>query len=217
MAEFESLATHEPLTEHARRHALDRLMMLCDGVFAIAITLAALEIHAPDKAIAAANMPREMVRPVIAYALSFAIIAVFWLRNRDLFARVQRVDKPMTMLVLGQLCVISLIPVGVRGVAEFDSQAGFRFYALTMTGCGLLNLSLWTYASLAPGIMLDEVGRRYRARRVSGAMILLLMFAPLTVITSQGSLRYSLIEAVVLIAARRVLLKRFAQPVISPD
>ena len=49
MSEPESLATQEPLDAHLRRHAYDRLLMLSDGIFAIATTLAALEIKLPER------------------------------------------------------------------------------------------------------------------------------------------------------------------------
>ena len=48
MSEPESLATDEKLDIHLRRHAYDRLLMLSDGIFAIAITLAAIEIKPPE-------------------------------------------------------------------------------------------------------------------------------------------------------------------------
>lgn len=217
MAEFESLATHEPLDAHVDRHALDRLMMLCDGVFAIAITLAALEIHAPDAHMAAAGIFGAMARPVAAYVLSFVIIAVFWLRNRDLFARVERVDRPLTLMVLAQLCLIALIPVGVRGVAEFDSEAGFRFYAMTMAGCGLLNLALWAYAGFVARLLHPQVPAGYCLKRVTGAAILMLMFVPLSIVRFDPGLRVSLVELVVLFALRMVVLRRSGRRAISPD
>jgi hypothetical protein len=45
MSEPESLATAEGLDEHVRRHSYDRLLMLSDGIFAIATTLAALDVR----------------------------------------------------------------------------------------------------------------------------------------------------------------------------
>ena len=48
VGEFESLDTDEGLKARIARHGFDRLIMLCDGVFAIAITLLALEIKPPS-------------------------------------------------------------------------------------------------------------------------------------------------------------------------
>ena len=42
MSEPESLDTDEPLQKRIERHWFDRLIMLSDGVFAIAMTLLAL-------------------------------------------------------------------------------------------------------------------------------------------------------------------------------
>ena len=50
MSEPESLATIEGLDEHVRRHSYDRLIMLSDGIFAIATTLAALDVRIPAHA-----------------------------------------------------------------------------------------------------------------------------------------------------------------------
>lgn len=209
MAEFESLATHEPLKAHIARHALDRLMMLCDGVFAIAITLAALEIHAPDRHVPASGLVEAMGRPVIAYAFSFVIVAVLWMRNRDLFARVTRVDRAMTLLVLAQLCVIALVPVGVRGVAEFDSEAGFRFYAWAMAGCGATNFALWTYAGYVARLLNPDLPKDYCLRRVTGAAFLMLMFVPWCFARPELSAKFTLVEVVVLAVARRLILRRY--------
>src|SRR3954469_23912217 len=67
MSEPESLATDEALAEPVRRHSYDRLLMLSDGIFAIAITLAALEIQAPPEHASVPIMVHAMTRPIIAY------------------------------------------------------------------------------------------------------------------------------------------------------
>ena len=117
MGEPESLATDEALTAHIARHAYDRLIMLSDGIFAIATTLAALEIKLPHGIRDPVEALIAIRRPLAAYAISFAVIAVFWLSSRDLFARVGRVTRTLTTLTLAMLFTVSLIPLGVAGIA----------------------------------------------------------------------------------------------------
>ncbi|MEO8813045.1 MAG: hypothetical protein ABI376_09065 [Caulobacteraceae bacterium] len=45
--EPESLDIDEALERRRRRHWFDRLIMLCEGVFAIAITLMAFDLRGP--------------------------------------------------------------------------------------------------------------------------------------------------------------------------
>ena len=167
MSEPESLATEEALAEHVRRHSYDRLLMLSDGIFAIAITLAALEIQAPPEHTSLAVMARAMARPIVAYLLSFAVIGIFWIQHRDLFARVRRADGPLTFLTLTLLCLIALLPAVVHGLySPGDDEAPFRLYASVMVACGLTNAAMWLYASLSPGLMAPEVTRAYRLTRL---------------------------------------------------
>src|SRR3954469_23284124 len=157
MSEPESLATDEALAEHVRRHSYDRLLMLSDGIFAIAITLAALEIQPPPEHASTAAMARAMARPIIAYLFSFVVIGIFWIQHRDLFARVRRADGPLTLLTLALLCLVALLPAVVHGLyLPGDDEATFRLYALVMGACGLTTGAMWLYAALRPGMMAAE-------------------------------------------------------------
>ena len=81
MAEPESLATEETVQKHIRRHAYDRLIMLCDGIFAIATTLSALEIHLPEDAASFGEVTRAVGKPLFAYdetALIAETLAMFY-------------------------------------------------------------------------------------------------------------------------------------------
>src|SRR3954465_8753672 len=179
MSEPESLAVEEGLAAHVRRHAYDRLLMLSDGIFAIAITLAALEIQPPPEHASMTQMVQAMARPIIAYLLSFAVIGIFWIQHRDLFARVRRADAPLTVLTLVLLCLVALLPAVVHGIySPGDDEAPFRLYALVMIACGLTNAAMWTYASLRPGLMAPEVTSIYRWSRVIGTLGMPLIFMP---------------------------------------
>src|SRR6185437_12622650 len=116
MSEPESLATIEGLDEHVRRHSYDRLIMLSDGIFAIATTLAALDVRLPTQTGNLAEMLVASRRGLLAYGLSFFIAGIFWVSNRNLFARLRRVDGPLTFMTLAMLCMIALIPATIRSV-----------------------------------------------------------------------------------------------------
>lgn len=127
-AEPESLSTEEDLPAHVARHAYDRLIMLSDGVFAIATTLAAIEVKLPEHVGSVAEILSGGARQIGAYVLSFVIIAVFWVQHRDLFARLRRVDNVLTFLTLGQLCLVALIPATIHiFYAPGGTNAPFRF------------------------------------------------------------------------------------------
>lgn len=181
MSEPESLSTEEGLETHIRRHGYDRLIMISDGIFAIAITLAALEIKLPEEVHGeVADIARAMLRPIASYLISFLLIALFWLHHRDLFARVRRVDAVLTGLTLLLLCLISLIPVMVHGiyVGADENLAGFRLYIMAMLACGLTSLAMWLYAVWAPGVMRPEVPRAYRIARTLMAAVLPAVMLP---------------------------------------
>jgi uncharacterized membrane protein len=210
MSEFESLATIEGLDEHVRRHSYDRLIMLSDGIFAIATTLAALDVRLPAHA---GSLWEAIVggrRSLVVYLLSFVVAGIFWISNRDLFARLRKVDMPLTVLTLAMLCMIALIPAAIRSVyLDGGSDAALRLYALAMFVCGLLNGTMWVYASLRPGLMLPAVTRAYRWIRVAIAAALPLIFLPILVLPPEKAAPFMIPAVVILAVFRRVVLPRW--------
>ncbi|THD36667.1 MAG: DUF1211 domain-containing protein [Sphingomonas sp.] len=177
MAEIESLATEEPLARHVQRHRTDRLIMLSDGIFAIATTLAALEIHLPEHPDSLAAMLAESGQSLVAYALSFLVTAVFWVANRELFARVRRTDNILTAFALGLLCGIAILPAAVHVFYQPGGlTVGFKFYCLVMVVCGLMNSAMWIYASARRGVMRDEVTQAERWRKALPTLIMPAVF-----------------------------------------
>jgi uncharacterized membrane protein len=210
MSEPESLSTDEALEAHIRRHSYDRLIMLSDGIFAIATTLAALEIKLPHEHASLAQMVHEMTRPILGYLVSFTVIALFWISHRDLFARVRRADRALTILTLMLLCLVSLLPAVVHGVySAGDDEAPFQLYAAAMIACGLNSAAMWIYASLRPGLMAPEVSAGYRWSKVIGTSALPLFFVPALFITVAQIPTILLPLAGALLVLRRVLLPKW--------
>ena len=73
--EPESLHIHEPLKARIERHNYDRLLMLSDGVFAIAITLLALELKLPDHWDGSVGaLFGATGRPLVGYLFGFGLV-----------------------------------------------------------------------------------------------------------------------------------------------
>lgn len=211
MSELESLSTAEPFEAHLQRHRTDRLIMLSDGIFAIATTLAALEIKLPEHPASLGAMLRESAGSLTGYLLSFLFTAVFWFQNRELFARVARTDMILTALSLGLLCGIAIIPAAVHVFYITGGLAvGFKFYSGVMLMCGAMNSAMWIYAAARPGVMRSEVTKAERWLRAVPTLFMPLLFL-LCVLVTRDQIPLLIIPiAVLLVIVRRVFVPRLA-------
>jgi uncharacterized membrane protein len=110
------LDADEGLEKRRHRHWYDRLMMLADGVFAIAITFLAFDVNLPAGA-ATGDLPALWAKlaPILdAYAMSFLVIAIYWLAHRRFMAMILTVDAPITVLTLVMLGLVVLLPPATR-------------------------------------------------------------------------------------------------------
>ena len=132
-----------------RDYALERLIMLSDGVFAIAITLLALELRPPegwDHHLA--SLGSLMWRHVLAFLLSFGVIAGFWIAHRKMFGRFRSADMGLTVLNLIMLCLITLVPVANNMAFEGGpSGGGFTLYWGIFSLLGFSNAAIWVYSA----------------------------------------------------------------------
>ena len=158
--EPESLHVHEPLKARVERHDYDRLLMLSDGVFAIAITLLALELRLPDGWDGSMHgLSSATGRPLLGYLFGFGLVGIFWFMHRRLFARLEQVDRVITLLNLLLLGLIGLTPFVAKMVAEAGPQRALPFYlvALASVFASLTLIRLW--ALLRPSLLHAEVDR----------------------------------------------------------
>lgn len=210
MSEPESLSTVESLDEHVRRHSYDRLIMLSDGIFAFATTLAAVSVRIPPHAASLEALLRGSARSLAAFGLSFAVACMFWVSSRNLFERMRKVDAPFTILTLAMLSIIALIPATIGSLyLEHGGEAGFRLYALAMFLCGVINLAMWAYATLRPGLMLAAVDSRDRWARIAFASVLPVLFLPALLLPTDRFVRVTIPVLVVVFVLRRVIIPRW--------
>ena len=164
MGQLESLDSDEGLEKRRHRHWYDRLMMLADGVFAIAITLLAAEINpairpgAPLAEIWAGLAPQ-----LDAYALSVLVICVFWLAHRRFMAMILTVDAPVTVITLVFLGLVALIPAATRMAdRQHGSPDAMVIYSALVVAIGFACGAMWGYAALVADLVSKEVTKTQR-------------------------------------------------------
>jgi uncharacterized membrane protein len=138
-----------------RDYALERLIMLSDGVFAIAMTLLALELRP------AANWDRTLSGliagigvPFQAFFWSFFAAGSFWIAHRRLYGLYRRADIVVSILNLVLLGEIVLIPAATRLLTELRAPVeGLTLYLGLFALIGTTNAVNWLYASFFTDIV----------------------------------------------------------------
>jgi uncharacterized membrane protein len=132
---------------------LHRLLFFSDGVYAIAVTLLAVELVLPE---AAADLRgRELLGSlleswprVLAFVTSFLFIANFWVGHSMIFHRVKRFDGGLMWLALLQLLCIAFLPFPTSVIGEHVSDpVAQQFYLGSILVTGLVMWALWWYMS----------------------------------------------------------------------
>jgi len=212
MGEFEELDTVvEPLKRRLERHTFDRLIMLSDGVFAIAVTLAALEIRPPETWHDLPGLIAQLRFPVMAYLISFVVVASYWASQRELLGRMLRVDGPFMLLALAQLLFVALIPAATQLLYRHGPDtSAVTVYGAVLAVCGYLAAAGWAYGLFRPGLAHPETRTPYRWVRIATALIVPLFFT--WIAATGGSLSAApFVALATLLVMRRLVLPRFTK------
>ena len=170
------LPAAEPIHDHGhpKDNSLDRLLFFSDGVFAIAITLLAIELHAPHGWDGSAAMLfRESAGMLVAFALSFAVVGIFWNAHRRLFLGMTRFTNGVFVLNLMLLGGIALMPfMTVLLYTPPHTGQTFALYLGLVAMIGVLDGLTYGYAAFVADVMRP---RRHRVRQLSILLMQTLM------------------------------------------
>ena len=148
-----------PADEETNQEILrpDRLLAFSDGVFAIAITLLVLDIHAPSA--------QELTRnghhlaealghqwpSYLSFLLSFLIVGVVWGNHHTMFSYIQRVNHLLVVLNLLLLLSVVVLPFSATVLADSlalpEQQTAVLLYSGILTVGGVFYNLVWWYAS----------------------------------------------------------------------
>src|SRR5690349_8644114 len=140
------MATEEQLIE--KDTALERLIFLSDGVFAIAITLLVLEVipaiqenHPLEQAL---TKPNGLWVKITTYALSFILVSIFWITHQNMFRYIKRSNNILTWLNILYLMSVAFLPVSTIVLGDYPGQqTAVIFYAGTLIITGIFIIFIW--------------------------------------------------------------------------
>jgi uncharacterized membrane protein len=153
---------------------VERLVYFSDAVFAIAITLHALEIRLPEMQ---DPTPRELAGALVGllprfygFAISFWIIAVYWLAHHRIFRYIRADDRRLQVINLLFLMWIVLMPFSASLLGWYGSyQLAEILYFSHMILTSLSMALLWRYATGGRKLVdpdLDRIVVRYNFARI---------------------------------------------------
>lgn len=135
-----------------RSFELERVVFFSDAVYAIAITLLAIELKVPELPYEdTAELYRALLSEwprFLAFAFSFWIIAIYWVAHHRYFRYIKRYDERLIAVNLLMLFFIALIPFTTTVLGEYGNLAGgIWLYAVNMLLLGLSGAWLWHHAT----------------------------------------------------------------------
>jgi uncharacterized membrane protein len=133
----------ERIAKNREEHEVEfsRIVAFSDGVFSIAITLLVLELKLPqhlanDEIWHALGEQREQF---VAYGISFAVIARFWLVHHSFFSEVKAFDTRLIGLNMLYLAFVVLIPFSSQVLGEYGGTlAAVVVYSANLTAVVLV-------------------------------------------------------------------------------
>ena len=158
----------------ASQPSTTRLEAFSDGVIAIIVTIMVLELKVPHD-----DAPAGLLRlwPVfLSYALSFFLVAIYWVNHHQLFTRVETVNHSILWANNLLLFSISLIPFTTAYVGETHLAAfPAALYSAQLFICGLAFMLLAkVIVAAAPG---DSVMRALDRAATRKNLIALAVYA----------------------------------------
>ena len=154
---------------------VEQLVYFSDAVFAIAITLLALEVRLPEVQEPTTRELRDALLGLLpqfyGFAISFWIIAVYWLAHHRIFRYIRADDRRLQVINLLFLMWIVLMPfsasllLGGYGSFQLAEVVYFSHMILTSLSMALL----WWYATSDRKLVdpdIDPIVVRYNFARI---------------------------------------------------
>ncbi len=147
----------DSVTQQRPGYNLDRTVSFSDAVIAIAMTLLALDLPLPTgdtNAEVWRSFRENLDDGYLAFAISFVVIAVFWLQHHRFFQRIARLNTSIVLFDLLSMFAVITVPFATR---VLPSQGKFSLGPI-LYSCVML---LWGLAYVLM-VLAAKKGRLWR-------------------------------------------------------
>ncbi len=154
----------EKRVEEVGKPSEDRIVMLSDGIFAIAITLLVLSIQIPlpdnshDQQAFINILKGGFFKEAQYYIITFGVLAAYWINHRSLMNILKRINHLFLLLNLIFLAFVAFFPVVSTLLKYTQFPVAVIVYTAVLAGCGYSSLLLWIYAFKSHLITVNERG-----------------------------------------------------------
>jgi uncharacterized membrane protein len=161
LSRLSSYGGRDRMMARAGQMEYDRILFFSDAVFAIAITLLVIDLPGQIErasgstgqsgALQAGTELRNAGSGIEGFAISFAVIGVFWMAHHSFYQHVKAIDRPLMILNLLFLGTIAFLPYPTDLLSSVSSnqRPAVIFYAVCVGSAGLVETVAWLYATQA--------------------------------------------------------------------
>lgn len=186
-----------------------RIVAFTDGVIAIAITLLVLNVDVPELA-GSGDLTSALLdqwQQLTAYALSFLVIARFWVIHHRFFGELERFDGRLMNLNLLYLALIVLVPFTTDVLDTYGNHsAAVVLYAATLGLAGLVNWLMHRHA-VRHELLSAEAGEqteRFTSRVALMVPVVFMVSIPVALVSPRAGMGVWLAALLVRIGHARV-------------
>jgi uncharacterized membrane protein len=207
---------------------LHRSEALTDGIFAVAMTLLVIELKLPEHALVhggadLADALIGLLPKAMSWALSFFVLALFWIGHHRAHAFVRRTDSRLVALNLLELAVVSLMPFSTALSGEYGrAMLAQVVFSTNMALLGITAFFVVRYIHRHPELGPTPMPlATYRSARLRiGGLILIsvvaVAIAPLFASAAMGNIAFMLMALLTPIS-RRLERRALRAPDDAPD
>ena len=203
--------------------AFDRVVFFSDAVFAIALTLAAVEIGIPEVEGDTSSV-QELWAAIVAkgpalvgFLVAFLVVAFYWRANHRFTMTLRGMDGAYIAAVIVYLGLIAILPLPAAMVGEYgQNPLMVVIFALYASAVSLMEIVLFLVAD-RQGLFLAPLSPRFRNLQVIGSLspvVVFLSSVPLAFVNTTLAMIWWLVGSVLF----GMLVSRFhADPPADPS
>jgi uncharacterized membrane protein len=187
---------------------VERIVYFSDAVFAIALTLLAINLRLPASNDSVADLLRQMRPAFFSFFVSFLVIGVMWMAHHRMFTFIARNDGALMTVNLVLLLTVTLIPFTSSVLGDRPNDVGaIVLYASSIAAMSFASGCVWLVA-LVRHLLAADADRAltsYFLGRTFSITVVFLVSIPVALFISGDAATYVWFAAIAIRIALRAV------------